>query len=78
MNDSKAHEAHHTYGVLHSFDTWSLCRSIKSSTYLGMIIFCLSLAGHIAYANEINEFDDGSDGWSIYHRRWGVVVNRVG
>ena len=65
-NGAKVREAFHTYCILQNFDTWSLYRSIKSGIYFGIIVLCLSLAGHRTYANEINEFDEGSDGWSLY------------
>ena len=52
--------------ILNSFNTWSLHSLVRVIVLLGMITLFLTVASPTIYADEISEFNEGSDGWSTY------------
>ena len=55
-----------SYKLLNSFSTWSLHSLVRAVALLGMITLFLTVASSAIYADEISEFNEGSDGWNAY------------
>lgn len=59
-------EQFNSYKLLQSFDRWIVSRQFRVRSLCGLMVIFLALVSPNAYADEINEFDEGSDGWTMY------------